>query len=191
MPWIYSSSDITGFTVVDGLLLNNYVTHSGLHCAPLNNGGSVDPTVFGWGVGDPPIVGIPVLTGGLYFASALIAWFEDWGTGFVTIETSSTGPTGGGRTPVQEIMGSFNTQDFRAPQSAFLGAHQQILLRYWGVWSIDPDAVGVEFKVNAHNASGTNRTYVAVSPNANICSFTIIRLSPSGASNPFGIPAAS
>jgi len=184
MPWVFTSTDITGFTAIDGILQNNFITHNGLECAPLNFGGSVDDTVFGWGIGDPPIVGIPVLSGGLYFASGLVAWFEDWGTAFVTTEWSSTGPTGGGRTPVLEIMGSYNTQDMRAPQAAYLSAHQQILLRYWGVWSVDPDAEGVQVKLNIHNVSGSNKTYASASPNPNIANLTIIRLSPSGASNP-------
>lgn len=178
MPWLYTSSSISGTVAVNGV--DTQLIHNGLEPAPLNRGGTIDTDVFDW---NPPTNQIGLKQGGLYWITGLVAWWADWGSAQAFVRVDNTGPPFPAF-PAFEIIGSYFTQDANAPSTWGGAGHQQILLKYWGVWTVDQDAAGVEVKFFIQNRSGSDKTYIPADDPGNLCNLTIIRLSPDGSSNP-------
>jgi hypothetical protein len=179
MPWIFLDTDITGVTVNAGA--DDPITHDGLFTAPFNRGGTLDEDVFGFSGSSTTV---DIKQGGLYLCQALVAWFTSWtGGAFTYVDIANTGPAFPAF-PTLKIWEDYNSQEGRAHTTV---GFSQVLLTARTVFVVDADATGVTVTQKLYNNTGTNRTYASASPNPNIAHLTIIRLSPTGESNPAAI----
>lgn len=207
MPWILFQGDLDGVTVPGGGILDVFPDLTGLIVNPLNDGGTVDPTIYGGidlsdnpvdimtaGSSNEPFKAVQILQPGLYYLEVGMTWYYDWviqepfAERWVTvrhevthtdIETSVISTTDYALSNEQTYIGL-------VPQGGDLPtmpiAFQMTARTYL---AIDERATGVKVRglFTSLNEFGADRTYNNTDRTGSY-TFYLLQLSPTGHSNP-------
>ncbi len=186
MPNIHFRQDLDGVTFSDSTVDTDKISFGSLLLPPINNGGTVDTSIFDI-TGGGPWDHVPILEPGLYYGEARCGWFRDWGTFRINLQYEHSN---GESFPISDSYG-FSDSMPSEPGVTFnpipVEIHEQTAVCRRGFILIDEYAFTSSGTVSIYttttNTGGANRTFNSTT-NQGGATLYLMRLSPSCHSNP-------